>query len=278
MSIKEIVSILRSGGPIAASDLLPKTKASRKTVYRALDTLKEAGIVVEKGGLYYFFQDADVRVYETRSDYELALKHSEKLVPGLEYLMLSSTGKEHGEKERSGESVVMHLKTGYPEIYKLSEKVDSVRTSIKTEKRDFRQKFEEKLRKEFSSGLLYPEYSFIIVYEDIMNVVRGSERVFLDNFQVENHRVTCGGYTLAKEHLAETLKKFLEDQEVATTNMDHCRKIAELQNGYFEAKSEFDKQAELLKHQVENGTPLQGRCSICPNVKIRSSVEQERTD
>jgi len=259
---------------MGASRLMEKTQASRKTLYRALGTLKEAELVVEKDGIYYYFEDIGVRVYESKADHELALKHSEKLVLGLDYLVLHSMRggwvTPPAEGERYKDYAIMHLKTGYRELSELYEKLESIRRSIDTEKEAFQEKFREKLLNEFPSEILYPAQVFTVVYEDIMNVLRGSKHSFLGDFKVEDRKARCGAYALAEEELAERLKIFLEQEEASKENIDHCRKIAGLENQYFETRSKFDKEIELLKLRVENGTPLQGRCSICPNIKVRS--------
>jgi hypothetical protein len=42
----------------------------------------------------------------------------------------------------------------------------------------------EKLRRNFQSGILYPEHTFTVVYEDMLSVLRGGKRHFLDNYGV----------------------------------------------------------------------------------------------
>ena len=269
MAIVDILRLLKTEGPMPAERLRVKTGASKKTFYRALGTLKDAELIVDKDGLYYYFEDISAGVYKTKADHEVALRHSEKIVVGLIDLVSGSeTQRTSAKEERYRAYALMHIKTGYLEASELYQKLESMKENIETEKQALREEFKGNLVKTFPSGLLHPEHAFTVVYEDIMSFLRGGKRTFLDSFQVQDQKVTCEGYILADGKIARRLKTFLE-QEESKENLDY-RKIARLENQYFEAKAKFDKEMELLKLRVENGTPLQGRCTICPNITFRS--------
>ena len=170
----------------------------KKTFYRALNTLQEAGVVITKDGKHYWYEFLDTRVYRNRLEAELALEHSENVASGLKYLLgTGGTYVLEGELMPDPEYVefaLLHLKTGYNATFKIFQKAESVRNQAT--------QLEIELEKEIKAKLLasslqtqYPENVTKIILSDVKEVLRGHEPYFLKDVRVQDKEVKSGSYT-----------------------------------------------------------------------------------
>ena len=110
------------------------TDAARKNVERRLKELKEWGLIEKKGDSFYW---CIYNIFEKHEDYELKLRHSKLLIPGLKYLVSLQDIQsgvyyptyEDGkpvpleELEKLKEYAEEHLKT-YPDIWNTLEEAN----------------------------------------------------------------------------------------------------------------------------------------------------------
>jgi len=119
--------------------------AARKSVERRLKELKEWGLIEKKGDRFYWYIYSDI--FEKHEDYELKLRHSKLLIPGLKYLVdlqdrvlgVYYPTYEDGkpvpleELEKLKEYAKEHLKT-YPDIWNTLEEYKEYDNEAKTSK------------------------------------------------------------------------------------------------------------------------------------------------
>ena len=121
------------------------TDAARKSVERRLRELKEWGLIEKKGDYFYWYIYSNI--FEKHEDYELKLRHSKLLIPGLKYLVdlqdrvlgVYYPTYEDGkpvpleELEKLKECAKEHLKT-YPDIWNTLEEYKEYDNEAKTSK------------------------------------------------------------------------------------------------------------------------------------------------
>jgi hypothetical protein len=268
------VEILREKGSVSSSDLL-EVIGSRRTAYRALEALKAAGLVAEESGMYVWYEHAAVRTYESEAEFKMHLEHSRKLNLSLNRLAglhVNSSNETDGLTYAS--YAKMHLSTGYPEIYKVHKEAEEVKAKIQEREKRLLDGVKGKLS--LQSEIKYPENVAKVVYEDIKSILTGHEPSFLSDFKVEGDDVNAGGYVLAKKVVADQVKEFLEEQEASTANRKLCGNILTLENEYHKLRTGLEEELTRLVLQIESGTPLRGRCDICPEIRIKPAASLKR--
>ena len=125
--IKKVIEALREG-PKTWTEL-KNLGIPEKTLQRALQDYLMYWGLVRKNQRHYFWYE-DIQVFNSDREYQLAIEHSRKLIPGLEGIILEFQSKlfkaldflyrtdEYAEKMRLKDFAKQHLKTGYPQIYK----------------------------------------------------------------------------------------------------------------------------------------------------------------
>lgn len=265
-----------------------KADMSRKTFYRALDALKESGVVVTQVGKHYWYEFVDARVFGSEYEAKQALHHSSNIATGLKHLLGSqgtySTWGEQAPNPKYVRHALMHLKTGYREIFEVFEKSEKIKEQIHEEELKLKRELEAKL---LSSSIKtsYPEHIVDIVLSDLKETLRGRKTFFLDDLRIQNRQVKSGAYTSlldAKEadmnKMFESLKHFIATEESARENRKSCMEVVELESKYYNLRKAFDREIENLIMLVENGNSLKGRCQICPKDKIISSDVDTKAD
>jgi len=127
---------------LISNEFNKRPDAARKNVERRLKELKEWGLIEKKGDCIYWYIYFDI--FEKHEDYELKLRHSKLLIPGLKYLVSLQDIQsgvyyptyEDGkpvpleELEKLKEYAKEHLKT-YPDICEILEEYEKRDNEIK---------------------------------------------------------------------------------------------------------------------------------------------------
>lgn len=276
VSVSGIIRTLREKGGLSTRDLFADVGGSRRTFFRALSALKEAGVVVKVGEKYYWYEFVEERVYGSAFEAEQALHHSRIIVSGLNYILQRGRYSVEGElrsREEFKERALMHLRTGYPEIYRVYERAEGAREEAFVEERRVRDGI--KARLPASLQVAEPEYVAEIIVEDIKEDLTGRAPRFLPRLRVEGGEVRCAPYTLIPSEAYDEpmgafgeLRSFITREESEEGNRGSCGRILNLANRYYNLRQTFEHEIEDLIAMVESGTPLRGRCRLCPKVRI----------
>ncbi|MCK4952886.1 hypothetical protein KAS14_03805 [Candidatus Bathyarchaeota archaeon] len=110
------------------------------------------------------------------------------------------------------------------------------------------------------------------VSHDIKDTLRGRKPQFQKKLEVhEDDTMKIGAYTLDSKNEFEPIRQFVLQEEKAKGNTDVCKKIVEFENEYYNLRKIFEDTALSLIRQVQNGTPMRGKCGLCPKVKVIST-------
>lgn len=223
-------------------------KIVKRSVQNYMAELIALGLVFynSEDGIYELLENK--KVFQNRHNYEIALKHSEKLLPALKNILNIMTVERHVLHPY----VKQHLKS-YPNIYQKLEKLEAA--------------FDERIRyllSKHGSRVKGPN-EFLI-----LDPVKVKRRGFLGRFFYETkfkrrnvpYMIDLSHPGMAYEDFVKSesyreiveLKKFLDDGE----------KVAEM----FEVYGELAADLAVLALKVEMGQPLEGKCALCPKVKI----------
>ena len=91
---------------------------------------------------------------------------------------------------------------------------------------------------------------------------------FLESVKIIGDEVKSIGYTLAKKDAFDELRKFILEQEDDIENRESCGIMINLGASYYKLRQSLEKEVKMLTSIVENGSPLRGKCQLCPKVKI----------
>jgi len=58
------------------------------------------------------------------------------------------------------------------------------------------------------------------------------------------------------------------EQEADIENRESCGIMINLGASYYKLRQSLEKEVKMLISIVENGSPLRGKCQLCPKVKI----------
>ena len=72
----------------------------------------------------------------------------------------------------------------------------------------------------------------------------------------------------AKKDAVDELRKFILEQEADIENRESCGIMINLGASYYKLRQNLEKEVKMLTSIVENGSPLRGKCQLCPKVKI----------
>jgi DNA-binding transcriptional ArsR family regulator len=263
-----IIKRLRETGSATPEELI--SDMPRRTFYRAVGALRDAGVVVVEDGVYRWYESAADRMYGSPFEVEQALKHSTVVAAAIQALMKEgfaySTEKD-AQALKYSEEALAHLRTGYRRLY---DDYGEARR-IKAEIGEAEAMFVEDVRARLIAAV--PELSTVDVVaenvlRDIKEALRGHDPSFLMNLEVKGDEVWSNPRILGTKELAEPLRRVISREEQSTANRERLSKIVALENEYYALRLRLEKEASVLLMQVENGTPLKGSCPICPRVKI----------
>jgi len=277
VSVKKIIEILRAEGSLTPGDLLEKVEASRKTFYRALNALKESGVVVNKDGMTYWYEALDSKRFKNEYEANQSLIHSQNLASGLKNL-LGAVKSYFIEGElmpdpKYEDSALMHLKTGYMPTHKTYLRAESTRDETLKIEREIEEKIKTKLLTS-SLPVNYPENIVKMIISDIKEILRGHKPYYVNNIQIQGELVKSGAYTdLIKKEMSDPLQNYMMEEESLASNRKSIEQIVELEHVYFNLRKELASQIEHLIMKVENGTSLNGKCNLCPKDRIDSQSQ-----
>ena len=266
-----IVQYLREKCSASPSELLEKVGSRKRTYYRALKCLQKAEVVVKRdNGYFCWYEFIETRVYNNEFEAEEALNHSRNIAKGLRFLM-------GGEKRYFGmgetnvdreylDYAIMHLKTGYPEIHSDHHQAEKARNNML----DIEMKVIKRITDDIlpSHEVLYSEHLGSVIIEDIKATLTGRTPSYLEGLMIDGDVVRSIGYPLAKKDAFEKVKEFIIKQEDDEDNRRDCGDIISLGARYYEFRQSLENEIGVLIRKVENGTPLEGKCHICPKIKI----------
>ena len=234
--IKKVIEALREE-PIKWTELKTKLKIPERTLSRILEYLQDCGLAKkhkEDGGRFgRWFWYEHLKTYETREDYEIALRHSEELFLGLDAILAEEINLclllPHPLSDLKGRNLITegnelkpfaeeHLKSGYPTIYK---KLMEFREAL------------SKLQK------LKEHYNIKDVFSHF--------KVYREDFP---------------EHLSARFKSPREDTP---------KPIKRLRKQRLESFRELADHFLAITLKVKMGEPLRGSCQLCPKVHIIES-------
>ena len=122
VAVKRIINYLMKNGSASSEELYTKVEVKKRTYYRALKCLLEAKVVIRRDdGFYCWYEYLENVVFTNEVEAEEALKHSRNIARGLESLIGNKKrffgNEDYLEDKDYCEPAIMHLKTGYPDIY-----------------------------------------------------------------------------------------------------------------------------------------------------------------
>lgn len=139
------------------TDLVNQTKLPQKTMDRILEELKTLGLIIKKNDGTWVSSEHIKKPYKTRSDYDVALEHSKKLLRALGAILaedklgwvemsIAQESPRPGnaeafrielESEYKGKSLKefaeAHLRTGYSSVYKKLEAYREMNRAIRSQ-------------------------------------------------------------------------------------------------------------------------------------------------
>lgn len=271
-SVKAIVKTLKEEGSLKIDELKDRVGGSGRTFYRAKEALREVEVIIEKGGMCYWHEFVGNRVYKTELDAKQFLDHSKNIALGLKCLIQTGTYPKSDHKK----SALMHLRTGYRNIYEIYKESEDIKKKAEKKEQTFLKKFKEKfLSLPPKAPLkLKPKAESVvgkIICEDIKEVLRGRKADNLSDLEVKGGKVKIGACSLAPKEKFEPLKAFITKEESSRDNRQSCRRIIKLENEYYNLRNIFEEEIEKIIMQIENGNPINGGCNNCPRaLRIKS--------
>jgi len=273
---KEILEKLEKEGPLTRGQIMKLTGIPHGTIDRHLRLLIELKCIERIDGKYVRY--SDIYIYRNKTDRDLALDHSKNVASGLQYLISHKAYTLRGMEEppskpdmKYREPALEHLRTAseYRKIYNCLIEAEEARKKEAEEESIFTDRIKAqflsspvKLGDGFTAEIVAGE-----ICKDIKEVLKGSEPPFLNNLRVEDGKIMSNArIRLAEEGQFKPLKKFIFSQEQSEENRNACKSLLEFREKYDTTMRCFMKFAEHLIMQVLNGTPLIGRCDLCPRV------------
>ena len=270
-AVTKIIRYLREKGAASSEELSMNVGARTRTYYRALNSLLEAEVVIKReDGFYSWYEFMEYMTFHNELEAREALNHSRNIAKGLRFLVREEKGHiidaNYAVDKSYLEHAIMHLKTGYPEVYKDYYQTEKDREDIL----DAEERAMKRIRSDIlvSHQVLYPEHLVFIILEDIKGTLTGRAPSFLESVKVVGDEVMSIGYSLAKKDAFDELRKFIFEQEADIENRESCGVMINLGASYYKLRQSLEKEVKMLISIVENGSPLRGKCRLCPKVKI----------
>jgi DNA-binding HxlR family transcriptional regulator len=241
LSIKEtgkvVIDALREGKK-SWSDLkelkINGRKIPDKSLARLLDYLDHWGLVNKENDGYWALYE-NFRIFGSRKEYDIAIDHSRKLLPALQNMIKITE-----ERHELYPYVKEHLKKGYPDIHSKLEKFETVFDEVRS----------------FYSGLSKMDGALKMdgkVYEELKRK---------DPLEAAEHRKRTQGF---EQRFRGLVAKELVELEPRLMHL--------LEDGTEEKRvyTEFVGALSVLSSKIEMGEPLEGKCSLCPKVRIQEA-------
>jgi len=239
-------------GPKSFSELEKVMEdVDRRTLYYNLDDLKALDLIFldEQTGKYCSTKLKTVKSFNTKKDYELALKHSRKLIlpnyskgvdlPWIYYILerVTDPAFSTGVEGRDSKMLIQHIKTGYPEISTLLEKQESLNLEANRIIGKIREKHMPGFLK-FTTEGFHPG-GFLFPLDD-------------EYWSPE----TAEHFAEAKAERDKIIGPWTTKEEKAS--IQEYEKVIKLMIG----------EVISLIGSVEHGAPLRGYCDYCPHHRV----------
>lgn len=219
-----------------------KTGLNRSTIYVHVESLVERGKIFRDKGKYFLPNQYEFYVstkkypkkrFVTKTDLEIALNHSRKLILGLEAIFVDDQlwypqAEPWATKIRTdGISLKNyaknHLETGYPTVY------EKMKTYL-----DVSEELERLIHKK--------SYS-----KELVDDVRRSLRISI----------------APSEYMTEEIKNFILSQSRKVP-----RDLAKIMKKNIRTFFELHDEIRNIEEKIRNGEPMNGSCKRCPNVRV----------
>lgn len=221
------------------TELVKQTKLPQKTMDRILEELKTLGLIIKKKDGAWVSSEHIRKPYKTKSDYDVALEHSKKLLCALEAILV----------EDKLEFVEMSITQESP----WAGNAEAFRIELESE-------YQGQLLKEFAEAHLRTGYSS--VYKKL-EAYRDMNRAIRSQFDRKSYSkelidfVVDGLQTLPRPgEVKDWPRQFPKELEGM---------IKEKLDDYHELASDI-RQIEMKV--IIGGAPLDGSCPLCPKVSI----------
>jgi hypothetical protein len=238
-NIKAIIDCLKKRR-MGHGDLQKATGIAPRTLSRMLGYLEYWELAAkDKTGQWAWFER--IRTYDTRQDLDVSVNHSKELIKGLNLFMASLTfperfsGTERGldstDKRILKEAAEEHLRTGYEELY----------------------------------GEIAGYRNLVIRREDLAGEIgrlggRDGIKLLTDIFHFRNMK------SIAPKKEGKHLEKLIEN-----IPGEKLAAIDEIERSRIDRYNRLSGAVEYLIKKIENYEPLEGRCTLCPKVKVSSN-------
>jgi DNA-binding PadR family transcriptional regulator len=282
-------------------------------ISKATKELKEVGLIdvrfspQKRGGVrrYYHLTERGRVIVEvilkgrqiperreyTEAEVKMLATHGRQFKDSILYLLERRYGRryDYNAAMRWMPNLESHLRTGYPEVYRLYDDCKKLREEMSRLREEMKHKVEKRFEESFADllGSLSPDDKEGVkrriaegVVERANDRLRGYEATvrerdeawdFIDG--VILYRGTRLLDSARRENLGE-LRNFVI--ETSDELMKDYRKILELENVYYEKQKALEKELDdrLLKG-IESDLPLRGRCRTCEDIPriVRSKAD-----
>ncbi len=194
------------------------------------DYLSYWKIVTQKDGKWFWYDN--VKKFSSSDEYNIALAHSKQLLPSISSLLLED----------------LDPTMEFP-IYNKKEKITIGKTL------EFKEYVEEHLITGYSDT-----YNTLIEYRNIKKEYEEELKHYSTTYSIE------GLSYFNWESINNNVDQY-ESNHVKMTNQEQISKIINrIENLYKIIAGDL----LLIVKKIEHGTPLKGKCEICPNVIIKS--------
>ena len=269
-AVGRIIRILRMKGSMRPKDLLAETMFPRKTFYRALNMLKDVGVVVKEEGEYCWYEHSGARIFESEFEAKLALDHSKKIALGFKQILQRGKYASEGisNVEKYAEYGLNHLETGYVKNYESYEKTNIIVGMLERNEKELK----EEIRSRLPSEVFRENTTYFVdfILNDLRRIFEGREPRLLSRIEILGDGFKLDGHIFSKVDY-NVVEDFVNSEMMNENNRIRYGAIADLINQYRNTRNSFEEEITELISQVDNGTPLRGRCPLCPKIRISES-------
>lgn len=264
---KKVIDALRNK-PMRHNELVKKVGIPEKTVDRILHELKFMRLAIKrKDGYWSWYEYSQIDL--TLEEQEKLLEHAEKLKPSFDAIL-------NREQEEDRKFAEKHLQTGYPVIYEKLVKFERLEAKLMKLRKSRAGKVLKKLEEKY-----VPEENLSIGFRFGKRPRKGWLRKIIPKetvlAKVDRPPYAFGPFDTLEE-IKEIFTTFKVNARVSSGSsgkhyilgpiqLYELEKSIGIQNQMYEAFQELAGAICLLMLRVEHGTPLEGKCLLCPPLK-----------
>ena len=280
-----VLEELKEGIDIRA--LRDKGDCRHDTLYAIRDILSGAKLIFEEGGKWYYTCKKekeellkDYQEFKNKDEYDTKLNHSKNLLK--QAIAEEESNEFNVDLYRFQDSYnftffLQHLKTGYPDIYKLYEKVEKNNFEMEEAFSALLQKIKEGTLERGVELSKYPE-KFNDLQKEIDKMPENifySLKEYLNYFFDKDRKIKYTSAAMevtfpvySKEERKEFIKYCSHSEDIKKLHSELVELTKERAKDY--ACLHIDIKSIIIK-VVEDGEPLRGTCDRCPKVTIGRS-------